>query len=61
MHKQNPAQTESCTNRVQKIQWSFCYNSYFILTNKSILRGRNFFQWRLVKTTQDLTANTNGL
>ncbi len=24
-------------------------------------RVKNFFQWRLAKTTQNLTANTNGL
>ena len=32
----------SCTNGVQKLQWSFCYNPYFILTNKSISRVKNF-------------------
>ena len=33
---------------MQKLQWSFCYNPYFILTNKSISRDKKKF-WRLAK------------
>ncbi len=51
----------SCINKMQKLQWSFCYNPYEIDSNKRVFQELKIFFNAVVKNTIDFALSKNEL